>query len=339
MNQTATQPTFTLITDDTTTSMNNETFVIALVDPDVPSPSGTGRTEFFHFLGANFSMDPSSSNLVNSTPAVLEWFPLTPPPGDPPHRYTLVVYEQPDSFSDVVPTLVNASTNRLSFNFSSFTVAANLASPIAGNYFLVGADNSTAASATPSATPTATNQPTLTALPLSTSGISSILTISTSTVTAPPTTSPISAAGYPKPMMGGISFTKLPPGANRILFVKNLNYQITGEDLYDLFGRYGTIRQIRIGNEQKTRGTAFVVFDDVMDVRCRRVEAWVSPKPLQSQAKNALEHLNGFHLQERYIVVLYHMPAKQDAAAAKADLARREEELAALKKKHNIGDD
>jgi pre-mRNA branch site protein p14 len=59
---------------------------------------------------------------------------------------------------------------------------------------------------------------------------------------------------------------QLPPGANRILFVKNLNYQITGEDLYDLFGRYGTIRQIRIGNEQKTKGTAFVVFDDVMDV-------------------------------------------------------------------------
>jgi pre-mRNA branch site protein p14 len=60
---------------------------------------------------------------------------------------------------------------------------------------------------------------------------------------------------------------KLPPGANRILFVKNLNYQITGDDLYDLFGRYGSIRQIRIGNEPKTKGTAFVVFDDVMDVR------------------------------------------------------------------------
>ena len=57
------------------------------------------------------------------------------------------------------------------------------------------------------------------------------------------------------------------------------------------------------------------------------------------QAKNALEHLNGFHLQERYIVVLYHMPAKQDAAAAKAELARREEELAQLKKKHDINDE
>ncbi|KAB5595352.1 Pre-mRNA branch site p14-like protein [Ceratobasidium theobromae] len=113
---------------------------------------------------------------------------------------------------------------------------------------------------------------------------------------------------------------KLPPGANRILFVKNLNYTITGEDLYDLFGRYGAIRQIRLGNESKTKGTAFVVYEDVMD------------------AKNALEHLNGFHLQERYIVVLYHMPTKQEASA-KADLARREEELAAQKKKYNIGEE
>jgi pre-mRNA branch site protein p14 len=33
------------------------------------------------------------------------------------------------------------------------------------------------------------------------------------------------------------------------------------------------------------------------------------------------------------------MPARQDAAAAKADLARREEELAKLKKKHDIGEE
>lgn len=39
-----------------------------------------------------------------------------------------------------------------------------------------------------------------------------------------------------------------------------------GEDLYDLFGRYGAIRQVRLGNENKTKGTAFVVYEDVMDV-------------------------------------------------------------------------
>ncbi|EJD01571.1 pre-mRNA branch site protein p14 [Fomitiporia mediterranea MF3/22] len=115
--------------------------------------------------------------------------------------------------------------------------------------------------------------------------------------------------------------TKLPAGANRILFVKNLNYNITGDDLYELFGRYGSIRQIRLGVESNTKGTAFVVYDDVTD------------------AKNALEHLNGFHLQERYIVVLYHMPSRQDAAAVKAEIARREEELAQLKAKHDIGEE
>ena len=38
-------------------------------------------------------------------------------------------------------------------------------------------------------------------------------------------------------------------------------------------------------------------------------------------------------------LVLFHMPARQDAAAAKADLARREEELVRLKKEHNIGEE
>jgi pre-mRNA branch site protein p14 len=118
-----------------------------------------------------------------------------------------------------------------------------------------------------------------------------------------------------------------------------LNYQITGEDLYDLFGRYGSIRQIRIGNESKTKGTAFVVFDDVMDVSTSLFYLIISNPHGFFEAKNALDHLNGFHLQERYIVVLYHMPAKQDAAAAKAELARREEELAALKQKHDIKDE
>ncbi|SGY41308.1 BQ5605_C003g02494 [Microbotryum silenes-dioicae] len=111
---------------------------------------------------------------------------------------------------------------------------------------------------------------------------------------------------------------KLPPDVNRILWVKNLNYKTKGDDLYDLFGKYGAIRQIRLGNEQKTRGTAFVVYEDVHD------------------AKQAFDHLNGFHLQERYLVVLYHQAARQ---ASKTDLARREKELAELKKLHQIADE
>jgi hypothetical protein len=49
--------------------------------------------------------------------------------------------------------------------------------------------------------------------------------------------------------------------------LKTLITTLTGDDMYELFGRYGSIRQIRMGNEPKTKGTAFVVYDDVMDVR------------------------------------------------------------------------
>jgi pre-mRNA branch site protein p14 len=49
--------------------------------------------------------------------------------------------------------------------------------------------------------------------------------------------------------------------------------------------------------------------------------------------------LHFFQTSNNNFSVLYHMPARQDAAAAKADLARREEELQALKTKHNIKDE
>jgi pre-mRNA branch site protein p14 len=70
--------------------------------------------------------------------------------------------------------------------------------------------------------------------------------------------------------------------------------------VWDLFGKYGPIRQIRTGNSSKTRGTAFVVYEELGDVR------FLVPKPQGLkrgiQAKVAFEHLNGFHLQERYLV-------------------------------------
>lgn len=78
------------------------------------------------------------------------------------------------------------------------------------------------------------------------------------------------------------------------------------------------IRQIRLGNDPKTRGTAYVVYEE------------------QSEAKRAVDQLNGFHLQGRYIVVLYHMPQRLNA---KAELAKREADLAALKQQHNITDE
>merc|ERR1712083_756374 len=85
---------------------------------------------------------------------------------------------------------------------------------------------------------------------------------------------------------------RLPPEVNRVLYVRNLPYKITAEEMYDIFGKYGAIRQIRVGNTPETRGTAFVIYEDIFD------------------AKNACDHLSGFNVCNRYLVVLYYNASK-----------------------------
>lgn len=46
------------------------------------------------------------------------------------------------------------------------------------------------------------------------------------------------------------------------------------------------------GDKQDTRGTAFVVYEDIYD------------------AKNAVDHLSGFNVCNRYLIVLYYQQTK-----------------------------
>ena len=112
------------------------------------------------------------------------------------------------------------------------------------------------------------------------------------------------------------SNSRLPPEVNRALYVRNLPFKITADDMYDIFGKYGAIRQIRIGNANDTRGTAFVVYEDIYD------------------AKNAVDHLSGFNVAGRYLVVLYYQAKK---AANRADMEREREELESLKRQFGVG--
>ena len=98
--------------------------------------------------------------------------------------------------------------------------------------------------------------------------------------------------------------------------------------MYDIFGKFGAIRQIRLcaavaalrpagvcpvyvrccsacyslfltqqcagrGCAKETRGTAFVIYEDIYD------------------AKNAVDHLSGFNVANRYLIVLYYQTNKQ----------------------------
>lgn len=47
-------------------------------------------------------------------------------------------------------------------------------------------------------------------------------------------------------VFAGMFQIRLPPEVNRILYIRNLPYKITAEEMYDIFGKYGPIRQIRV---------------------------------------------------------------------------------------------
>ncbi|KAI9221278.1 pre-mRNA branch site p14-like protein-like protein [Blastocladiella britannica] len=112
-----------------------------------------------------------------------------------------------------------------------------------------------------------------------------------------------------------VAAPRLAPEVNRILFVRNLPFKATTEELYDLFGKYGAIRQIRVGDVPDTRGTGYVVYEDIYD------------------AKNACEHLSGYNFGGRYLIVLYFQAKKLQR---KLDLERREKELSQLKEQYGL---
>ena len=83
---------------------------------------------------------------------------------------------------------------------------------------------------------------------------------------------------------------RLAPEVNRFVFVKNLPYKITSEELYDIFTKFGAVRQIRRGTSNENKGSAFIVYDDIFD------------------AKNAVDRLSSVNVGGRYLICLYYHP-------------------------------
>ena len=69
------------------------------------------------------------------------------------------------------------------------------------------------------------------------------------------------------------------------------------------------------GTTAETKGTAFVVYEDIYD------------------AKNACEHLSGFNVLGRYLIVLYYQPNK---VTKKLNLQKKQEEIDKLKQKFGV---
>lgn len=108
---------------------------------------------------------------------------------------------------------------------------------------------------------------------------------------------------------------RLPPEVNRNLFVRNLPFNISSEEMYDIFGKYGPVRQIRIGTSKETRGTAYVVYDDIYD------------------AKTACDHLSGFNVANRYLIVLYYNPQRH---TKKVSSSATEDQIKKMQDKYGV---
>jgi pre-mRNA branch site protein p14 len=100
-----------------------------------------------------------------------------------------------------------------------------------------------------------------------------------------------------------------------VLYVRNLPFNISPEELYEVFGKFGGIRQIRMGNTKDTRGTAYVVYEDIYD------------------AKAAQEHLSGFNVQNRYLIVLFYNTKRH---LQKMSTKEQEEELRKMQEKYGV---
>ncbi|GJJ13512.1 hypothetical protein Clacol_007766 [Clathrus columnatus] len=117
MPQTAIRPTWSIPSFDQ--GLAEETFVVAMVDPDAPTPQDPSMSQIRHFLGGDFKLEgqPTAeglgATLVNRTPALSDYIQPSPPNNSDAHSLT---------------------TSVENFNISEFATQFKLGPPLAGNF-------------------------------------------------------------------------------------------------------------------------------------------------------------------------------------------------------------
>ena len=127
---------------------------------------------------------------------------------------------------------------------------------------------------------------------------------------------------------------------------RNLPFKISSDEMYDIFGKYGPIRQIRLGSKNDTRGTAFVVYEDILDAKsaCDHLSGFNVGGRSASFFLSFLSFsqisippfLSSFFLLYRYLIVLYYQPNKMNK---KVNVAKKEEDLQKMKEKYGLKED
>jgi len=144
MNETANVPNFAIFSNNT--QIIGKPYLIAIVDPDAPSPPNRTEAQFLHFLGINYISQNITNGtlfiLQNTSEPIMPFFPPTPPNGSVPHRYVVAMYLQASENVTVVNGTVPA--NRENFNLTTFANKTGNLTLLGATFFFVGPGNTTA---------------------------------------------------------------------------------------------------------------------------------------------------------------------------------------------------
>jgi len=111
-------------------------FTLAMVDADVVgTDESQGQTR--HWLVNNVTLSSSSPAALDFSSAknITNYAGPAPPSGSGPHRYVILLYTQPDSFTP--PANLSTTTGVGKFNFPQYVQSTGLTGPVAGFYIQV----------------------------------------------------------------------------------------------------------------------------------------------------------------------------------------------------------
>lgn len=137
-----------------------------LVDLDVPR--NNTRVQLLHWLSANVTMpstDTQTLKLENPSKDLAPYLRPSPPLNDTPHKYTLLLFAQPENFT-VPARFKTLLQSRIGWDTAAFVNATGLGNALGADWIRVqNTGNETlnaTASSTASGTPTASSVPTST---------------------------------------------------------------------------------------------------------------------------------------------------------------------------------
>jgi phosphatidylethanolamine-binding protein (PEBP) family uncharacterized protein len=108
--------------------------LLIMIDPDVSL--GGRKFTYLHWLVPDVDLSKEKATVPTNGSNIVKYFQPSPPAGDPPHRYTFLLYSQPGNFS-IPPKYANLQLAVLGFDVNTFATATGLSQPKAANFMQV----------------------------------------------------------------------------------------------------------------------------------------------------------------------------------------------------------